>query len=92
MLPLDILMLLCYYYIMRTTIRINDNLFLRAKKIALEKNISLSALLEEALQEKLLQMNDHHERKPVKIITFKGKGLQPGVDLNNSAALLEIME
>ncbi|MBN2440778.1 MAG: hypothetical protein JXJ04_05515 [Spirochaetales bacterium] len=77
---------------MRTTIRIKDNLLLQAKKIALENHTTLSALVEEALQEKLLQIKHQYERKPVKIITFKGKGLQPGVDLDNSAALLEIME
>ena len=29
---------------------------------------------------------------PVKLITVSGKGLQPGVDLDDSAALLDLME
>ena len=91
-LHLDILMLLYYYYTMRTTILIKETLLQEAKKMALEKHISLSAFIEEVLQEKLLQLQNHKEKKPVKIITFKGNGLQPGVDLDNTASLLEIME
>ena len=36
---------------MRTTIRIDDHLLNQAKKIALDSNMSLSALLENALRE-----------------------------------------
>ena len=31
-------------------------------------------------------------RQPVRLPTFKGRGLQPGVDLHDSAALLALME
>ena len=30
--------------------------------------------------------------KPVSLPTFKGKGLQPGVDLDDSASLLDLMQ
>lgn len=77
---------------MRATIRISDTILKQAKKLALEKNISLNALIEEVLQEKLMQMNQHQKKKPVTIITVKGNGLLPGVDLDNTADLLELME
>jgi hypothetical protein len=31
-------------------------------------------------------------RKPVSLPTFKGKGLQPGVDLDDAASLLDLMQ
>jgi hypothetical protein len=35
---------------------------------------------------------DAPEREPVRLPTFDGDGLQPGVDLDDSAALLDLME
>ena len=77
---------------MRTTIKIDDYLLERAKKIALENHITVSDIIGEALREKLLRMNENSQKNPVKIITFKGNGLQPGVDLDDMASLLDLME
>ncbi len=83
-----------FYYIkyMRTTIRINDALLLQLKKIVLENNKTLSDIVEEALIEKLARLNAMENVEPVKLVTFKGNGLQPGIDLDDSASLLEMME
>ena len=77
---------------MRTTIRIDDAILISAKKEAVSRNISLTKLIEEALTEKLYSP-DHPVRKhKVELVTLDGSGLQPGVDIDDSAALLETME
>jgi len=81
-------MLLC----MRTTVQIKDPLFREAKKLAVESGRSLSEVIEDALIETLNRRRQPPERKSVRITTFKGKGLQPGVDIDNTAALLDRME
>jgi hypothetical protein len=40
----------------------------------------------------LAQRRDKIKSKPVKLHTFRGSGLQPGVDLNNNAALADLMD
>ncbi len=77
---------------MRTTIRLDDNLLKDAKKAALESNMSLTSLIEVALKEKLYRQEQLGPLKPVKLKTFKGAGLQPGVDLDDTRSLLDIME
>ena len=79
---------------MRTTISINDNLLKEAKKLSLARNCSLGDVVDEALrlslsaQKKANSIND--SARP--LITFNGSGILPGVELNNSASLLEVMD
>lgn len=82
-----LVMLLC----MRTTLDINDHLLAEAKAAAAQRGVSLKALVEEALRERLAERGDRR-RKPAPLPVFSGHGLQPGVDLTDSAALLEIMD
>jgi len=76
---------------MRTTIRIDDNLLTLAKKAALDSKSTLTAIIEDALKEKLFRKETKLDSKKVKIITFNGKGLLPGVDLDDSSSLLDLM-
>lgn len=76
---------------MRTTIRIDDHLLSEAKKMAAEAKKSLTAFIEDALRELLSRRKRQAAMSPLKLKTFKGKGLQPGIDLDDSASLLEIM-
>jgi len=57
---------------MKTTIEISDNLLIRAKKRAKEKQITLRSLIEESLAASLEQPL---QTKQVVPVTFKGKGL-----------------
>lgn len=57
---------------MKTTIEISDNLLIRAKKCAREKQITLRSLIEESLAASLDQPLPDKRVAPV---TFKGKGL-----------------
>lgn len=77
---------------MRTTIRLDDQLLVEAKQIAAQTGRTLTALIEDALREALARRRQQHRRKRVQLPTFAGRGLAPGVDLDDSAALLDVME
>lgn len=77
---------------MRTTIRLDDHLLAAAKRHAAETGRTLTALVADALRETLARRARPARRRRVRLPTFRGRGLQPGVDLDNSAALLDLME
>jgi hypothetical protein len=78
---------------MRTTIRLPDHLLAEAKKRAAERGTTLTRLFEDALREALAREREAAvPRAPVTLVTVGGGGPQPGVDLDDSAALLDLME
>ena len=76
---------------MRTTIHLPDDLLAQAKRAALESGQTLTAVIQEALRERLARRG-RLPAAPVQLTTFGGSGLQPGVDLDDSAMLLDLME
>ncbi|HEX6674316.1 MAG TPA: type II toxin-antitoxin system VapB family antitoxin [Actinomycetes bacterium] len=76
---------------MRTTINIDDALLAEAKQVAARTGRSLAAVVEDALRESLHRRNRPGVRT-VELPSFGEGGFQPGVDLDDSAALLELME
>jgi hypothetical protein len=77
---------------MRTTLTIQDALLRKAKQVSLERNLSVGEVVEEALRLTLGAQAKGRPAQRRKLKTFRGDGLQPGVDLASSAALLEVME
>ena len=77
---------------MRTTIRIDDQLLKETKQLAAKTGKTLTAVIEDALRETLARQEEGQLRVPVKLPVVEGNGLQAGVDLDDSAALLELME
>jgi len=77
---------------MRTTIRIDERLLQEAKHTAVRTGRSLTAVIEDALRESLARQRQAAPRQPVALVTVGGKGLHPGVDLDDSASLLDLME
>ena len=77
---------------MRTTIRIDDQLLKETKQLAAKTGKTLTAIIEDALRETLARQEEGQQRVTVKLPVVEGKGLQAGVDLDDSAALLELME
>lgn len=79
---------------MRTTIRLDDELIAAAKQRAARSNRTPTAVIEDALRQTLAPPKAEQRRQPVELATFHGDpaGLAPGVDLDDSAALLELME
>ncbi len=76
---------------MRTTVRLDPHLLTAAKKHAAESGITLTAVLEQALREALARRDTKQVARPLRLKTCKGSGLRAGVDLDDSAALLELM-
>jgi hypothetical protein len=83
-------MLLC----MRTTLNLEDDLLIQAKRLAAQLGSTLTAVIEDALRVQLLRVRDTRERPAPALTAFgePGGGLGPGVDLDDSAALLALME
>ena len=78
---------------MRTTVRLPDDLLTEAKKRAVERGVSFTRLVEEALRETLARDRAREdEQETVQLTTVDGSGLQPGVDLDDTAALRELMD
>jgi len=77
---------------MRTTIRFDDQLLVQAKKLAAERGVTLTALLEDSLRETLSRRKPAPGRSKVRLTTAGSGGVMPHVDLDDSAALLELME
>jgi len=78
---------------MRTTVRLDDALLDQARREAQRRGETLTALMEKGLRLELAHAKPHRRGPKVTIPVFRGgKGLQPGVDLNNSADLLDVME
>ncbi len=77
---------------MRTTIKIDDRLLAEAKTYAARSGRTLNAVVEDALRESLARHARKPDRRKVELPTFSGSRLAPGVDLDDSAALLDLME
>ncbi|HKS51403.1 MAG TPA: DUF6364 family protein [Pseudonocardiaceae bacterium] len=77
----------------RTTLRVDDELLRRAKSYAARKDRSLTSVFEEALRRLLSEAErlDKRERVELPVSVARG-GVLPGVDLDDSAALQEVME
>ena len=76
---------------MRTTIHIDDSLFAELKGIAARTGRTLTSVIHDALLDALSRRRNR-ERSAIDLPVFKGTGVMPGVDLNDSAALLDLME
>lgn len=78
---------------MRTTVRIDDRLLAEAKMAAARSGKTLNALIEDALRADLARRRARRgDQQEAELPTFSGGRLLPGVDLDDSAALLDRME
>ena len=76
---------------MRTTIRLADSLLLEAKREATRCGVTLTAIIEESLRARLAR-TEYEPRTHVRLTTVGRGGLRPGVDLDDSASLLDVMD
>ena len=76
---------------MRTTVRLNDALLSDAKSYAAEIGLTLTALIEESLRQRLASTRPAR-RERVELLTTGEGGLHPGVDMDDSASVLDAME
>jgi Bacterial antitoxin of type II TA system, VapB len=77
---------------MRTTIKIDDEILTEAKARAARSGTTLNAVVEDALREAFARRSQTKRDTGVALPTFNGGGLLPGIDLDDSAALLDVME
>jgi hypothetical protein len=78
---------------MRTTVRLDDALLDQARREASRRGETLTALIEQGLRLVLARTRGPRRRGRIVLPTSRARGgLLPGVDLNDSALLLDIME
>jgi hypothetical protein len=77
---------------MRTTVRLDDDLLRQSKALAARTGRTLTAVIEDGLREALARHRRRQGRPPLVLPTFKGNGLRPGVDLDDSADVLDILD
>ena len=77
---------------MRTTIRLDDELLREAKAYAALTDRTLTRLIEDALREALARRAATAKHPRIELPVFRGSRLQPGVNLDSNAALLDFME
>jgi hypothetical protein len=76
---------------MRTTLRLDDSLLDAAREHARERGETLTAVFERALRVYLARASSPEPVDAPPLPTFRGRGLQPGVDLEDTAALEDRM-
>lgn len=76
---------------MRTTIRIDDDLYRRAKADAARRGQTVGELIEDALRLALRRPGGTTREIP-ELPTFGGSGTMPGVDLADSRSLRDLMD
>jgi hypothetical protein len=78
---------------MRTTIRLPDDLLALAKKRAVERGMTLTRFFEDAIRETLSRDRRRAKDKTaVSLTTTGGRGTYPGVDLDDTATLIDVMD
>jgi hypothetical protein len=77
---------------MRTTVRINDDLLRRAKRRAAEQGRTLTSLIEEGLAQIVAEPRAARRTRIDLPVSKTAGGVLPGVDLNRSVDLEEVMD
>ena len=77
---------------MRTTVRLSDDLLRKAKKKAAGEGRTLTSLVEEGLKIVLAESKSRKRGQVRLPISKASGGTLPGVDLNRSSELQDLME
>jgi hypothetical protein len=77
---------------MRTTVRLQENLLKRAKQQAAAEGRSLTSLIEEGLELALARRKKRAPRRTTFPVARETGGTQPGVHLDRSAELQDLMD
>jgi Bacterial antitoxin of type II TA system, VapB len=77
---------------MRTTIRLDDDPVKEAKTVAARQGRTLSSLIEEGLREQVRRAKESSCPDAVELVSWSGGGFRPGVDLDDSAAMQDLLD
>lgn len=82
-------MLIC----MRTTVDIDDELLIELKRQAASTRRTLRELIEDAIRSSLAARTaPEASAAPEPLVTFRGRGVRRGVNLDSMSELLDVME
>jgi len=81
-----------HIHMMRTTVQLDNHLLLDAKQYAARTGKTLTSLIADGLRLILARRVGAKQRATFVLPTFRGEGLQPGVDLDHTASLLDLMD
>ena len=76
---------------MRTTVNIDDSLLRQAKELAVRSSRPLGEVVDDALRMLFAEMAPV-AAGDVRLPTYGGSGLRPGVDLTDKDALAELLD
>lgn len=76
----------------RTTIRLDDHLLAEVKRLAVKSNRTLTSVIEDALREVVARQDERSPAHRLDLPTYGGGWVRSSVDIDDSAALLDIME
>lgn len=82
---------MCMLLCMRTTVRLSDDLLKRAKKRAAEEGRTLTSIIEEGVTIVLSSPVEAQRERVELPLSGASGGTLPGVDLNRSSDLEEVM-
>lgn len=77
---------------METTVRLSEEVLQSAQQHALSTKRSLTQLIQDAVVLLIAQEQAASSSRIVKLPTFKGDGIYPGIDINCNAALRDRMK
>jgi hypothetical protein len=77
---------------MRTTVDLDDHVLAETKLLARRSGKTLTAVIEDALRERLARRPELRSTESVRLPTVGGNGVLPGVDLDDSADLRDVMD
>jgi hypothetical protein len=77
---------------MRTTIRLDDQLLKEVKKLAVDSGRTLTAVIEDALRDAIARKQQKAQKREWISLPTTTADIMPGVNLDDSAALLVLME
>jgi hypothetical protein len=76
----------------RTTVNIDDEVLERAKALAQARQLTLGEVISDGLRTLLYSNSEEQKDKNIRLVTFRGNGTCPGVDLDSNDSLLNTME
>ena len=75
-----------------TTLRVHEALLQRAKAYARRHDLTLTAVMERALAAYLADTGPRDSVSPVELPSFGRGGVRAGVELDDTSALLDVMD
>lgn len=69
-----------------------DELYAEVRRIAARDGRTIASLVEEGLRAQLRRAAQGEHRPPFRVDVIEGRGLQSGVDLDDNAALADLMD